>query len=276
MESKVKLFNHLIITLLISFAFTFTACGSMHIHTHSYDDLELIKEKSFDISPGNNLVVNISSGDVKVTYWDKSEVNVKIYGNENASEKMDFDLSGDDETIEIIGKKKSSVSSWFSNIGISIEIKVPTQFNLDINTAGGDIKCGGIDGIAQLNTSGGDVWADKCSGDLNVSTSGGDVNLFCKDASINAETSGGDIKLEYDGVNKGIDLSTSGGDIDIKLPKDFNASIDLSTSGGDVSCSLTMNNVRKSRETSLLGDVNEGGEKLSAHTSGGDITVSEK
>ena len=276
MDPQFKLFNHLIITLLISLAFTITACGSMHIHTHSYGDLELIKEKSFDISPGNQLVVNISSGDVKVTYWDKSEVNVKIYGNENASEKMDFDLSGDDETIEIIGKKKSSGSSWFSNIGVSVEVKVPTQFDLDISTAGGDIKCGGINGYAKLNTSGGDVWADKCSGDLNVSTSGGDVNLFCKDASIDAETSGGDIKLEYDGENKGIDLSTSGGDIDIKLPKDFNASIDLSTSGGDVSCSLTMNNVRKSRETSLVGDINEGGEKLIAHTSGGDITVTEK
>ena len=93
---------------------------------------------------------------------------------------------------------------------------------------------------------------------------------------INAETSGGDINLEYEGENKGIDLSTSGGDIDINLPKDFKASMELSTSGGDVSCSLNMSNVKKSSGSRLIGDLNGGGEKLYAHTSGGDITVTGK
>ena len=271
MNSKFKLIKRFSRLLLISLALTIPACASIHVN----DDLQLIKEKSFDISPGNKLIVDLSSGDVKITYWDKSEVSVKIYGNENAFKKMDFDVNGDAEKIEVIGKN-SSGSSWFSNISVEAEIKVPAKFNLDINTAGGDIKCGGIDGNFQLNTSGGDVWADKCSGNLTASTSGGDVYLFCKDASINAETSGGDIKLEYDGENKGIDLSTSGGDIDIKLPADFHASVDLSTSGGEVSCSLTMNNIKRSYETSLVGDINGGGEKLTAHTSGGDITVAEK
>jgi lia operon protein LiaG len=159
---------------------------------------------------------------------------------------------------------------------VKVEIKVPAQFNLDISTAGGDVKCGGITGKAELNTSGGDVWADKFSGDLNASTSGGDIFLFCTDTKIIAETSGGDVNLEYEGENKGIDLSTSGGDIDIILSKDFAASMELSTSGGDVSCSLNMSNVKKSSGSRLIGDLNDGGEKLYAHTSGGDITVTEK
>ena len=274
MYYKFNLFTHFVIIILISMAFTITACGSMHIH--SGDDLELIQEKTFNISPGKKIIVELSSGDVKVTYWDKSEAHIKIYGNENAINKMDFSLEGNDETIKVIGEKKSSVSSWFSNINVEVEIKVPSKFNLDINTAGGDIRCGGINGMAELNTSGGDIWADKFSGNLEASTSGGDVYLFCSDAAIEAETSGGDIKLEYTGENRGIDLSTSGGDIDIKLPNDFKAAIDLSTSGGDVSCSLNMSNVKKSYESSLEGDLNGGGKKLIAQTSGGDITVKEK
>ena len=274
MFSKLNLIKQLAGYFLISIAFNLNACGSMHIH--SDDDLQLIQEKTFKILPGKNLIVDISSGDVKVTYWDKEEVFVKIFGNENAFEKMDFTIDGNEESVEVTGKKKSSVSSWLSNVNVEVEIKVPTQFNLDINTAGGDIKCGGIHGNAQLNTSGGDVWADKFSGNLNASTSGGDIFLFCNDAIIEAETSGGDIKLEYGGENKGIELSTSGGDIDIKLPEDFKASLDLSTSGGDVSCSLNMSNMKKSYESSLVGDINGGGEKLNAHTSGGDITVKEK
>ena len=274
MSYKFNLITHFVIIILIAAAFTITACGSMHIH--SGDDSELIQEKTFNISPGKKLIVELSTGDVKVTYWEKSEAYIKIYGNENAMNKMDFSLDSNDETIKVIGEKKSSISSWFSNLNVEVEIKVPSQFNLDINTAGGDIRCGGITGMAQLNTSGGDIWADKFSGNLEASTSGGNVYLFCSDAVIEAETSGGDIKLEYTGENRGIDLSTSGGDIDIKLPNDFKAAIDLSTSGGDVSCSLNMSNVKKSYESSLEGELNGGGKKLIAQTSGGDITVKEK
>jgi len=274
MLNELKPLKQFAVSLIISVAFTFTACGSMYLS--SYDDLQLIKEKSFNISPGKNLLVDITSGDVKVTYWDKDEVYIKIFGNENAMEKMNFNMDGTEEMIKITGKKKSSISSWFSNMNVEVEIKVPAQFNLDISTAGGDIKCGGITGNALLNTSGGDIWADRFSGLINASTSGGDIYLFCNDAQINAETSGGDINLEYEGLNKGIDLSTSGGDIEVKVQKEFNASMELSTSGGDVSCSLNMSNVKKSSGSRLIGDLNSGGQKLSAHTSGGDITVSEK
>jgi len=274
MVSKFNLLKQLAAYFLISMAISLNACAKMHIH--SDDDLQLIKEKSFNISPGKNLLVEISSGDVKVTYWDKAEVYVKILGDEDAMEKMNFTMEGNEDHVKVIGKRKSSSSSWFSSMDVKVEIKVPAQFNLDISTAGGDIKCGGITGKAELNTSGGDVWADKFSGDLNASTSGGDIFLFCTDTKINAETSGGDINLEYEGENKGIDLSTSGGDIDIILSKDFTASMELSTSGGDVSCSLNMSNVKKSSGSRLIGDLNGGGEKLYAHTSGGDITVTEK
>jgi len=274
MFSKFNQLKQLAAYFLISTAFSLNAFGSMHMH--SDDDLQLIKEKSFNISSGKNLLVDISSGDVKVTYWDKEEVYVKILGDEDAMEKMDFTLEGNDEEVRVTGKKISSISSWFNNIDLKVEIRVPSQFNLDVNTAGGDIKCGGITGKAELNTSGGDIWADRFSGNLIASTSGGDIFLFCTDTKIIAETSGGDVKLEYKGENKGIDLSTSGGDIDIILSKDFAASMELSTSGGDVSCSLNMSNVKKSSGSRLIGDLNGGGEKLLAHTSGGDITVAEK
>jgi hypothetical protein len=264
----------LAILILFISTISFTACNGMHISTDN--DLQLIKEKTFSISPGKNLSVDISSGDVIVTSWDKAEVNVKIWGNENAMEKMEFTLKGNKEMVKVNGEKKSSVSSWFSNIGVEIEIKVPADFNVNVNTSGGDIKYGGVSGNAELNTSGGDVWGEKFGESLNISTSGGDISLIGGDTKVNAETSGGDIKLDYKGENMGIDLSTSGGDIVIKLPDDFKASIELSTSGGDVSCSLNMSNIKKSSGSKLVGDINARGEKLSAHTSGGDIAVTRR
>ena len=274
MLTEFKSLKQFAISFIISVAFTFTACANTYLSSN--DDHQLIKEKSFNISPGKNLYVDLSSGDVEITYWDKEEVLVKIFGDEDTMEKMDFTLEGNEDQVKVIGEKKSSISSWFSNLDLEVEIKVPSRFNLDVNTAGGDIKCGGITGKAELSTSGGDIWADKFSGNLTASTSGGDIFLFCRNANIIAETSGGDIKLDYEGENKGVDLSTSGGDIEIKLSKEFKAAVELSTSGGDVSCSLSLSNIAKSSESRLIADLNGGGEKLLAHTSGGDISVTKR
>ena len=117
MYSKFNLIKQLSVYFLISLAFSINACGGINVHSN--DDLQLIKEKSFNISRGKNLNVDISSGDVMITYWDKEEVYVKILGDEDAMEKMNFTLEGNDEEVKVTGKKKSSVSSWFIAIHFS-------------------------------------------------------------------------------------------------------------------------------------------------------------
>jgi large exoprotein involved in heme utilization and adhesion len=71
-------------------------------------------------------------------------------------------------------------------------------------------------------------------------------------------------------------LSTSGGDIQVELPADFNASMELSTSGGDVNCNLSLNNATKLSGHKIVADLNNGGMDFSVHTSGGDIDVIKK
>ncbi len=241
-----------------------------------FNDLKLIREKTFPTTEGKTVHVKVSGGDVLLSSWDKNEVYVKILGNENAEERLEFDLNSTDDGVEIISRKRNSGINWFHNIQVRVEVKVPQKYNSDINTSGGDISYSGINGIARLNTSGGDVEGENFGGRLDISTSGGDISLNGRDTEIDARTSGGDIELNYSGTNMGIDLSTSGGDITVKLPDDFNASIELSTSGGDVSCSHKMNNVTKMSHSKLIADLNSGGKKLSAHTSGGDVEVLSK
>lgn len=234
-------------------------------------ELELLHHKNYKIEPGKLLNLNAQRGSVEITPWHRNEVEIKIYGNENAKESSEFSFNADDNSVVV----SDGIKKWnfFSNIRIKYVIKVPYKFNLNINTSGGDIKCGGVEGDIKLNTAGGDIWADRVSGNLNLNTSGGDIKIFSKDASIIARTSGGDIDLEYSGENKGIELITSGGDIEVLLPSDFNADIELSTSGGDVECNFKLNNVEKLSRTKVIAKINNGGNKLIAKTSGGDIEV---
>lgn len=257
---------------LVSLLFTFFTYANGNFVAYSSN--ETIHHKSFNISSGKDLILNTESGDVLITPWEKQEVEVKITGNERARERMTFDFIANENKVEIKGKKSGIGWNLFSSIQVKYEIKVPASFNIEVSTAGGDIKVGGVNGLIKLNTSGGDVWVDRCTGSLDAKTSGGDIKIFTSSTPVNANTSGGDILLEYSGTNKGIELKTSGGDIVIKVSRDIKANVDMSTSGGDVSnAGIKISNATKMSSTKIVGEINGGGEKLIAKTSGGDVEL---
>jgi DUF4097 and DUF4098 domain-containing protein YvlB len=266
-----KIFTKYLVALTLIFALLLNQSFASSTH----DDKKVIHEKTFQTTPGKKLNVSADAGDVIVTVWDKSEVYIKVTGNDNAADKYDYTFNSTSDEVTVTAEKKGGWN-WFSNISIKIEVKVPKNFNINANTSGGDIKVGGVNGGIYLKTSGGDIWGDRFEGNFFAHTSGGDINLFCSNAKIEASTSGGDIELDYTGVAHGIELKTSGGDIDVRVPADFDAEAELKTSGGDVDCNLVLNNVTKLSETKIVANINKGGKPLIAATSGGDVSVYKK
>lgn len=300
-----------IVTILVTLGLFFSADASALQMTNP-QDLKTLHEKTFPIASGKKLKIETATGNLTVTSWDKEEVYVKILGNDLAKEKMTFDISADNEIVEIKCTREGSWFNWGRGIKVKYEIQVPAKFNNNLKTAGGDIHftnisgdnllrtsggditikqikgnlkvgtSGGdivmenVNGMFDVSTSGGDIECKNFVGDIKASTSGGDIKLKGSDANIIAKTSGGDIFLDYNGDNKGIELRTSGGDIVAKLPENFNASADMSTSGGRIKCSFTANNASKISKTRFLADINNGGNKLIAKTSGGDISITQR
>ncbi len=308
MINKLQQAKQLLLILVLLFTTTVPACYSDY--TMNNGNLDVLHEKTFKIKPGKMLRVDGASGDVYVKTWNNDKVYIKILGNEKAQKRVDFTFDNNDDYVEVIAKRRGSFSNWFSsNIHIRFEIIVPSNFNTKIHTSGGDINVSDIEGDNELKTSGGDIWAkalkgnlfcrtsggdihlNKSAGGMNVSTSGGDIEgrdfygelkastsggdiqLESGDAKIYANTSGGDISLKYNGPNKGIELGSSGGDIVVRVPADFNAAADLHTSGGDIECNITTNNIKKISSSKFIADLNNGGDPLIIRTSGGDITV---
>lgn len=294
-----------LMTILISFS----APAKVFI---SDDNLKVINDRTFTIAAGNNLILDASSGDVQISSWKRNEVKVRILGNEQAKEKVEFIFKESKDAIRVQAKYGWALSNLFKKIQMRFEIKVPEEFNIEATTAGGEVKLkdikgkiiaktsggeinllnlsgkinastsGGdiiftnVNGSIEINTSGGDVVGKQFTGNIQATTSGGDISLTGADAKILASTSGGDITLDYKGQNQGIELRTSGGDIIIKLPSDFNASANLSALGGIVKCDFKGNNAVKISSTKFEADINNGGNSLILKTSGGDIMVFKK
>ena len=143
------------------------------------DNLKVLHEKTFDVQPGQRLNVEASVADIKITTWDKNEFYIKVLGNDRAEDKIRFIFEKTDYGVYVKAEKEGgSFFNWFgfSNIKLRFEIKLPSNFDTDLKTSGGDISIVSLSGESHLRTSGGDITLMGTNGLLDGSTSGGSTN----------------------------------------------------------------------------------------------------
>jgi DUF4097 and DUF4098 domain-containing protein YvlB len=267
-------------------------------------------EKSFSVEPNGNLVIEADEGNIAITGTDGKEVVVHVTarGSDELLQKFDVSFNQEGNTVRVDGRKERRYFRFFNNnsLDVQFDIKLPVNFNLNLHTSGGDIvvhnvkgridgeTSGGdldltsLEGPVKLSTSGGNVTVHDASGDLTLETSGGNIQGESLNGTMRLETSGGNIELrDSDGKlhastsggnirvklkdNKGIDLSSSGGNLSLLLPKSISADIHAEATGGDVNCDFQFSG--KLKEGTLKGKINGGGNAIDLETSGGDITI---
>ncbi len=244
-------------------------------------------EKKFDVSKAGNLVLDDVRGDVFITTWDKNLVQINevrkmdVYTEEEAKAMLKdlkslYSQSGNTVSVGAEGSYRSYMSSNF-------KIVVPTVFNVDVSTKGGDVSVADLTGSVKLATSGGDLEIRKIDGVVNAKTSGGDVTVEKTSKEVYVKTSGGDVELiDVEGL---VDAKTSGGDIDVKNNKakvvaktsggtikltNVGAEVDAHTSGGDIIVNGSKGSIGVSTSGGDI-ELNDIGDVVSAKTSGGDV-----
>jgi DUF4097 and DUF4098 domain-containing protein YvlB len=269
-------------------ALVLMAAGSASAAERTFD-------RTFTVTPGGALVVEADGASVRITGADSNQVTVhmKFRGSDEdiAATKLDAVQNGDGVNVTMRREQKHRWFNWSSwNSEGNIEVTVPRNYRVGVRTGGGDIQLADTTAAAKLNTSGGDVTAknvtanielrtsgggihaDNIKGDVDADTSGGDVRLLNVDGKIRGNTSGGSVRVSLVGANRGISATTSGGDIEVTLPRATTGNVKATTSGGDISSDLpvTTNSVKEGR---LEGTLNGGGLPIDAHTSGGSIRL---
>ncbi|HUI29975.1 MAG TPA: DUF4097 family beta strand repeat-containing protein [Candidatus Acidoferrales bacterium] len=237
-------------------------------------------QKNFSVSEGGKLVVSINGGDIQVKVWDKLQVQMTA---QDIGDDADLiETSQDGNTINV----RTRGGWWSGSRDLRFIFYVPTNFNLNLSTSGGDLELGGeLTGDVELSTSGGDVTIEDVNGTVAGKTSGGDMVAHNLEKDATLSTSGGDIRVDHAGNN--LDISTSGGDITIgTVAKNLDAStaggdIDISKVGGELHAStssgnLTIGKVGGSVSVSTSGgdiSLTSGNGRITANTSGGDIEI---
>ena len=282
-------------------------------------------EKTFTVQPGGNFKAITQGGDITIKTADITEIRINARQVIRAStekeadeilEKLSltFEQHGNDVTAEAKYEKQLGGFHWgnWPPVSVSFEVSVPKNFNLNLNTSGGDITAGSVQGNvwartsggnlkfdrvdgeidahtsggdiilkegtarAKLGTSGGNIEIDRAGGPTEVSTSGGDLNINSVAQLLSATTSGGNVHATItEPLKQDTMLSTSGGDVRVRIVKGAGFELDARTSGGDVRAEGLTITIAKGGvgRSRLVGSVNGGGPRLKLRSSGGDISV---
>ena len=215
-----------------------------------------------------NIDIRTSGGDIIVAQL-QGDARAKTSGGDIKVSEMhgpvEMQTSGGDVRAEQIdGNTRLNTS------GGDIDVTRVTG-GLDAKTSGGYIHLNDISGKVVARTSSGNVIASGIRGDSELKTSGGDIRATI-DGKIAAHTSGGNVTAELVGTNRGISVSSSGGDLTVRVPKSTTGHLNATTSGGSVRTELPVTTTEMG-EHKLTGTLNGGGNEINAHTSGGSIRV---
>ena len=247
------------------------------------DDGDGFKTQSYTVSKGGKLDVSLGSGNIHIKAWNKDEVFVKVSGlDDEDMHRVKIKQNGNTIRVEY----HNNWGSWSGNNDIDVTASIPNQFDIDIETSGGDIqiedglqgtlkgttsggnvKIGDVGGTVDMETSGGYIYTGDIKGDITLNTSGGDIHLGSVSGEAEVNTSGGDIRVTK--IQKGLKAKTAGGEIIIG---DCGADVTLATFGGDVRVAKVMG---KAILSSAGGDIVLRGSTnaVKAKTADGDILL---
>ncbi|MDZ7262326.1 MAG: DUF4097 domain-containing protein, partial [candidate division KSB1 bacterium] len=214
--------------------------------------------KSFEVKKGGDFRLKADFGSVEVKTWPENKVEITVIKEADTFSKQEAE-----ELFEMyqVDFNQDSQGVWVRTefprfrrghrLRVHFDVVVPYEYNLDIrtasgsisvhdlkgrvelNTSGGSLNLGQIEGPITGETSGGSIRIQGAKGRVNVHTSGGSISIGETTGSVAAETSGGSISL--DGVGDDVKVHTSGGSLDLKKLK---GSVEASTSGGGIFAEL--------------------------------------
>jgi DUF4097 and DUF4098 domain-containing protein YvlB len=217
-------------------------------------------------TPNAEVSIEIFSGDITVTGWDKPRVSVEGTIGDDVEELTVRGGGSEIEiSVEIPERADDDAELW-----AKLDIKVPRGGEVEVESLSADIEVSGVSGEVEVEVVSGDVTIEGpvsavelevVSGDVEVSKPGsveieavsGDVKVSGLSGPGSIEAVSGDIKLEgtlgdgeieavsgdirfQGGFAPGasISINSLSGEVDLTMPADVSARFRISTFSGDI------------------------------------------
>jgi DUF4097 and DUF4098 domain-containing protein YvlB len=272
--------------------------------------------KSYSITGRANVNIRADDASVRVVTSDTPQVEfrVKYEGSDwgiGFGGKPHFDSQQNGDRVELTVYVNSKVVIGVSTRRASIEVRMPRNADLQLETGDGDIELSSLDGNILARSGDGRIKASQLSGtmeivtgdgEISVDTLKGGVRLHSGDGAIRGahldgkcDASSGDGSIHLEGRFDALDIKSGDGDlfarvgpgstmsstwsirtgdgaVDLTLPTDIKANLEASTNDGHITLGLPVA-VQGNIGSHIRGTINGGGPSLLIHTSDGAIRI---
>ncbi|MGE5176416.1 MAG: DUF4097 family beta strand repeat-containing protein [Hyphomicrobiales bacterium] len=253
-----------------------------------------VSERVFPLEPNGDVTIASQNGRISIEGWDRSEVRVQITrtvraDDEKRAQELLRGLMVDVETapnsIKLTSrypKRHEEVGIWailvkkIESLNIHYYLQVPRDASLDLRTANGAIRVRGAGRSADVVTVNGDVEVAGTGGPVDARTTNGEIKLTGIAGSATARTTNGDVTVEIlslpgDGI---VDLGTTNGNIEARLPKDIHADVEAVTTNGRVDLGFPVKAQGRLTSKTIRGTIGGGGAHVTLQTTNGSIDLS--
>ena len=272
--------------------------------------------KSYTVSGRAQVHVETNDGAIQTYTGDSKQVEFRVtYNGYELDKNLHIDSKQDGDSVQINARVNGHWGfSWGGhNRGLKIEVHMPKDADLTVDTGDGSVNTQAINGHLKIHTGDGSVRADQVAGDVDIDTGDGsitvtgakgDIRLRTGDGHIDArnldgkvDAYSGDGHITLDGrmdalnvktgdgsidahirpgskIDSGWSIRTGDGSVDVVLPAELQANIEASTNDGHISMGIPLMVEGTFSNSQIHGKMNGGGQPIVIHTGDGSIRLS--
>ena len=238
---------------------------------------------STPLSPGSTFAAQTHNGSITTGGADVADcsmvatITARAATEEEAMElaeevEISLEPSGNALTVKI--KKPTLLMN--KSVGVSLDITVPNQTNLELGTHNGAVVITNIAGQVRATSHNGKVTTERVSGGTELETHNGSITCRQTAGDAKLRTHNGSVKAFYAEAASpvcNISIVTSNGSIELTAPPDLSARVEASTHNGSINTDLPITVSGKVSKRKLTGTIGSGEGRLRLETHNGSIRL---
>ena len=196
------------------------------------------------VNPDARIEVELVAGTVRVTGWEKAEVELTGFLGDNL-QKLEITGGKDRCKIEV----RLPEGEHHDIEDSELVLRVPRGSQIDVDNVSGSITISDVKGRLELNSVSGDIDVKGSPRDVNLNSVSGDIALddgaSLENAELNSVSGSIDAHLNFRSGGS-FKFGTVSGDVTLRVPAKASAEIDVSTFSGSITSDFGEEPVKKS------------------------------
>jgi hypothetical protein len=163
----------------------------------------------------------------------------------------------------------------YRNVGISYELVVPANAQINSQTGSGSQTIGSVDGSVRAQTGSGSIRIERTGGSLHAQTGSGNIEVDSVAGEVRAQTGSGSVDVRQT-ARGDVSVQTGSGSVSLSLPPDAAYTLDARTGSGSIATPQPFAPLAaegRVRRNHVRGTVRGGGNTVQVRTGSGSIAI---